>query len=476
MISFDVNYNYGFQLKIKGANMFRKILRTSIVIALICILILFMQGCSTDTESEGTPLEILKVSAKPDTININGITSLMCETNNDNSASYEWSCTDGEFPHGVTSQTTSWEAPETTGTFTIIVKAYDNINTVSDSVKVFIKVIPSYPSPSSDKTVLPYNVKLSWVCGPGTSFDYEYDVLFGETTSPQIISSRQVVNYYQMDTLSSNKKYYWKIIAYDKFNNQFPGALWSFKTSGSEKREFELGNSGVQISMVWIPPGTFMMGAPGTLGSGDDESPSHQVTIEKGFWMGEFEVTQSQWKAIKGSKTFSNIGDRKPADNISWEDAKSFVTKLNETEHNNPWRLPTEAEWEYASRAGVYNTRFWWGDDNSYSTIRKYAWIDANSGGKSHNVGSTTGGVPNPYGIWDIAGNVWEWCEDWYHWGYVGAPNDGSAWIDPVETQRKLRGGSYYFEGRRCLPTLRSMYIPSGKISTIGFRIVRNAE
>ncbi len=243
------------------------------------------------------------------------------------------------------------------------------------------------------------------------------------------------------------------------------------------EQSFILGSSDVSITMVWITAGTFMMGAPGTAGAGDDEAPKHTVTISEGYWIGQFEITQKQWEAVMGPKVFTFAGyPNRPADNISWNDAKSFITTLNQLEQKNLWRLPTEAEWEYACRAGVYNTRFWWGDDFSYTEVNKYAWTSVNSGGRTHDVGSTTGGVPNPWGLWDMGGNVWEWSEDWYHWGYIDAPGDGSAWIDPAGTKRIIRGGSFWEDGRRPLPTLRSLAPPSARSATLGVRIVREKE
>ena len=239
---------------------------------------------------------------------------------------------------------------------------------------------------------------------------------------------------------------------------------------------FQLGKTNEFIVMVKIPEGSFHMGAPGTLGAGDDESPSHLVNLEYSYWMSKYEITQKQWNAIKGGKIFTFTGSNLPADNISWHDAKSFVEILNDSLETALWRLPTEAEWEYAARGGNYLTRFWYGHDANYLLTRKHAWTSENSGGKTHTVGTTTGGESNPYGLWDMGGNVWEWCEDWYHWGYIGAPSDGSAWIEPTGTQRIIRGGSLAKTARQALHTLRSLAPPPARGSTLGFRIVRDVE
>ncbi len=240
--------------------------------------------------------------------------------------------------------------------------------------------------------------------------------------------------------------------------------------------DFMIPNSNIYITMVRINPSPFYMGSPGTPGAGDDEGPRHLVDLTKAYWIGKYEVTQEQWQAVKGTKYFTFPGAKKPADNVSWYSAKSFINTLNVMEQDSLWRLPTEAEWEYACRGGYYDTRFWYGEDLNYIETKKHSWNSTNSGGRTHNVGTTTGGVPNPYGLWDMGGNVWEWNEDWYHWGYAGAPTDGSAWIDPPGNQRILRGGSFWEDGRRALPNLRSLAPPNGVSPTLGFRLVRDVQ
>ncbi len=239
---------------------------------------------------------------------------------------------------------------------------------------------------------------------------------------------------------------------------------------------FIIQNTNISIGMIKIIPEPFYMGAPGTPGAGDDEAPQHLVNLTIPFWIGEFEVTQEQWQAVMGPKSFTFPGAKNPADNISWYNAKSFVNTLNNLEQDSLWRLPNEAEWEYCSRAGHYNTRFWYGDDLGYSETNNHSWNSTNSNGRTYQVGTTAGGVPNPYGLWDMGGNVWEWCEDWYHWGYVGAPNNGSAWVNPTGNSRIIRGGSFWEDGRRALPNLRSLAPPNGTSPTLGFRLVRDVD
>ena len=143
-------------------------------------------------------------------------------------------------------------------------------------------------------------------------------------------------------------------------------------------------------------------------------------------------------------------------------------------ENGDLWRLPSESEWEYSCLAGHDTERFWWGNDISYSILPNYAWYSSNCGGLSHDAGTTAGGEPNPWGIWDMHGNMWEWCEDWYYPNYIGAPDDGSPRLDPVGTMRVFRGGAISTEARQCMSTLRSMWYPNIGAYSFGFRLVRD--
>ncbi len=232
-----------------------------------------------------------------------------------------------------------------------------------------------------------------------------------------------------------------------------------------EEREFPLGDT--TITMVWIPAGNFQMGSPpGELDRNGSEGPVHSVTFTDGFWMGKYEVTQSLWQAVTGSNpaTGRGVGADYPVYNTSWNDIQTFAQQLG-----GIFRLPSESEWEYACRAET-TTRFYWGDDSSYSEIENHAWYIGNSDVSTHPVG---GKGSNVWGLYDMSGNVWEWCADWSHDDYTNAPADGSAWITPSGSDRILKGGSWkcptpeYSRSARRLfraPTLRDSYI--------GFRLV----
>jgi len=228
----------------------------------------------------------------------------------------------------------------------------------------------------------------------------------------------------------------------------------------------------VPLKMVWIPAGSFMMGRySGEQDSWWDEGPQHQVTFAQGFWMGKCEVTQRQWVAVMGSNPSQFTGDlRHPVEQVSWKDVHSFITAVNGLGQGR-FRLPSEAEWEYACRAGT-TTRFYWGDDPSYTQIGNYAWWESNSSSTTHPVGQK---LANAWGLYDMSGNVWEWCVDWYHGDYFGAPTDGSAWVSPRDNVRVFRGGGWNLGLTiyRCRSACRAYIYPSSAGGALGFRLAR---
>lgn len=189
----------------------------------------------------------------------------------------------------------------------------------------------------------------------------------------------------------------------------------------------DLGN-GVRLEMIAIPSGSFLMGSPDGLDFAGD-GPQHRVTLAP-FWIGKYPVTQAQWRAVMGKKWLSMAdnnpsqfkGDNLPVEHVSWDDAVKFCKAISQRT-GGAYRLPSEAEWEYACRGGS-NGRYCFGDD--YALLGEYAWYDENSGNQTHPVGRKK---PNAWGLYDMHGNVWEWCEDVWHENYNGAPTDGSAWL-----------------------------------------------
>jgi len=229
------------------------------------------------------------------------------------------------------------------------------------------------------------------------------------------------------------------------------------------------------IEFIWCPPGSFLMGsAPGDPTGYSNENPQHEVTFAHGFWISKYEVTEAQWLAVMDNDLPHYSGchpsrlDNRPVGQVSWNDTQDFVNALNTARPGVTFRLPSEAEWEYACRAATI-TPYIWGAQFSASDLDKYAWHDANSGGDTHDVGTRK---PNAWGIYDMYGNVWEWVQDSGHPNYNGAPADGSAWEDAGATSRVARGGSYY-NGDGCRSAFRAVMDATGVWYDYGFRIVK---
>ena len=223
------------------------------------------------------------------------------------------------------------------------------------------------------------------------------------------------------------------------------------------------GNS-IGMKFIHIPAGEYMMGSKN---GNDDEQPFHKVTINKPFYLGIYPVTQRGWKAVMGGNPLSFKGNNQPVKNVSWDDVQEFIRKINNKEGTDKYRLPSEAEWEYAARAGT-TTKYCFGDDES--KLGEYAWYDGNSGSKTHPVGKKK---PNPWGLYDIHGNVWEWLQDSWHDNYGGAPDDGSAWEDGNSSSQVLRGGSWGNRARLCRSASRVKLGLGVRGSLLGFRLLR---
>ncbi len=241
------------------------------------------------------------------------------------------------------------------------------------------------------------------------------------------------------------------------------------ETEGNVIRD-EVTNS-IGMKLVWIPAGEFDMGsAEGEL----DEKPVHRVRISKGFWMGQTEVTQEQYKAIMGGEPWSGEkyvqeSDSNPAAYISWDNAVEFCRKLSQTE-GKIYRLPTEAEWEYACRAGS-ETRFSFGNNDAY--LSDYAWFEGNAWDVEQKYARQVGQkYPNAFDLYDMHGNACEWCSDWYDENYYSESHEVDPQGPSTGRFRVLRGGSWQFTSWRCRSAIRSRNLPNIKFMSFGFRVV----
>ncbi len=214
----------------------------------------------------------------------------------------------------------------------------------------------------------------------------------------------------------------------------------------------------------WIEPGTFLMGSPpDESGRWDDEGPQHPVTISQGFWLFDTACTQALWQAVMGNNPSEFKGDDRPVEQVNWNDCQHFLQKLNERLPGLALSLPTEAQWEYACRAGT-TTPFSFGPNITREQV--------NYG--SNQTVPVASLPPNQWGLYEMHGNVWEWCQDHWHNNYQGAPTDGSPWEDrSAGADRVIRGGSWLHYARRVRAAYRARYGPDRRLDGLGFRCAR---
>jgi sulfatase modifying factor 1 len=242
------------------------------------------------------------------------------------------------------------------------------------------------------------------------------------------------------------------------------------------------------MEFMKIPAGSFMMGTPDPVCLPDDpqtkvneyescmdavqidERPFHKVSISRDFFIGRFEVTQSEWEMVMGSnpsgfqkERLGRDASRNPVENVSWNDIRKFLRRLNRMDKTSLYRLPTEAEWEYACRAGT--------EGDFYGRPRDaLMWFDRNSGHKTHTAGEAR---PNAWGQYDMLGNVWEWCQDRYGKSYYSASPEADP-LGPKRGERRvIRGGGIYDWSDQCRMPFRCSGRPDDRCDTVGFRLVR---
>jgi len=224
----------------------------------------------------------------------------------------------------------------------------------------------------------------------------------------------------------------------------------------------------VQMEFVLIPAGEFQMGSPNDeKDRGDNEGPLHRVRITQPFYLAKYQTTQAQYQALTAKDSSHFKGAKNPVECVSWHDVVAFGGTLSQSA-GVEIRLPTEAEWEYACRAGT-RTRFSYGDDPDHSQVGEYAWYSGNSRRKTHPVGQKK---PNPWGLYDMHGNVWEWCSDWYETGYYGKSPADDPRGPTSGSSRVCRGGSWPHNAKFTRSAFRYYYVPTNAYAGIGCRVV----
>ena len=229
-----------------------------------------------------------------------------------------------------------------------------------------------------------------------------------------------------------------------------------------ENKTFTAG--GVTFTMVAVKGGTFQMGAPDSdMNADNDEKPQHAVTLSD-YYIGEMEVTQALWKAVMGSNPSKFEGNKLPVEQVSWDDCQAFITKLN-VMTGQTFRLPTEAEWEYAARGGNKSQGCMYSGSNDIGLV---AWYLDNSGNKTHEVGTKTA---NELGIYDMTGNVQEWCQDWFD-DYSSEAQTNPAGPE-TGSFRVFRGGSWLDSASSCRVSFRNYIMPSLPYGDLGLRLAQ---
>ena len=229
------------------------------------------------------------------------------------------------------------------------------------------------------------------------------------------------------------------------------------------------------MKFIYILPGTFMMGSPANERGADDDEKQHQVTISRPFYLQATEVTQGQWKKVMGNNPsyFKGCGDDCPVEWVSWTNVQEFIKRLNLMVGSDKYRLPTEAEWEYACRAGT-TTRFYTGnclstDEANYQG--NFPFFGCPKGKYKLKTGKVGGFPPNPWGLYDMHGNVWEWCQDFkgeYPLGHVTGPKGPL-----LGSSRVVRGGSWGRGALACRAAKRNSIPPMSRSNRIGFRLAK---
>ena len=233
-------------------------------------------------------------------------------------------------------------------------------------------------------------------------------------------------------------------------------ASWTRNNDNSLNKNLEFNVDGVSFTMIYVEGGTFMMGSPDSDSDAmDREKPQHRVTLND-YYIGETQVTQALWEAVMGGNPSNWKGDNLPVDNVSWEDGQEFCKQMNK-KTGMAFHLPTEAEWEYAARGGRKNKGFKYAGSNDIDSV---AWYIGNSGNEAHIVKQKSA---NELRLYDMSGNVWEWCQDWY--GDYSSSDQTNPTGPSSSYGHVLRGGHWNIDARFCRVSLRVGNIPTNRYS-----------
>jgi len=366
------------------------------------------------------------------------------------------------------------------GDFPILVKVRDDRGLFSQPDTIIISVRNSIPSnlyPANGAIAGSKNVTIRWNSG---TYNDHFKLLLDENTPPTIVISSSITDtFYTIPSLSYSKTYYWQVIGINASGQEAAGSIWHFITAGPPP------------VLKSIAGGSFSMGST----SATNEQPVHTVTILE-FMMDSTEVTEKEYLSLMGVNPSGSSGDTLPVRNMTWFDAVLFCNARSQRDGydkvytftgitgipgngstglsgltidytKNGYRLPTEAEWEYACRAGS-STKYHFGD--SESELANYAWYSANANSRTHPVAQK---LPNQYGLYDMHGNLFEWCNDWYQSNYYQSSPTQDPTGPATGSQRVTRGGSYGYTASVLRSALRRNYDPDGMDPINGFRCVR---
>ena len=287
-----------------------------------------------------------------------------------------------------------------------------------------------------------------------------------------ITSTKLAKNSVTTEKIATNSITADKLDLSDAELNKLVGAIKKYLSKPVEGFDWTVSlSAGICLEMIWCNPGTFTMGSPTSEAERNNNETQHQVTLTKGFWLGKYEVTQAQWYAVMGTDPSYFNGSQRPVEQVNYNDALSFCRRLTEKERTEgrlpegyEYTLPTEAQWEYACRAGT--TTALCNGDATEVNMNEVGWYGSNAGGGTHIVGQKK---PNDWGFYDMHGNVWEWCLDWYgecSTMAVTDPTGGSTGSGPVH-----RGGSWGDRASLCRSATRDDYSPRDDSRNLGFRV-----